>query len=138
MVYLPQGFIKSPMVITLNTDDKQWTNQPAALTEFLGQTTKRTKVDLSNFSQVRIVALIKTAGAPTAIISVQYSKDLVSWNFLDGSSGPSLSLNTAGVRNSPLFEIDQNAREDVFIRIVGQNGDNFGDPAFSTIMLEFI
>lgn len=113
-----------------------WTNQPAALTELFGTTAGRLKADLTASTQVRLLSNVQTAGAATAALRVQYSTDQTSWNYLDGSSGPSVSINTTGLKVSAWVSLAAGAKADVFLRAVGINGDATADPGFSSIILQ--
>jgi hypothetical protein len=113
-----------------------WTNQPAALTELFGATASRLKADLTAAAQVRLVCNVVTAGGASAAIRIQYSTDQSSWNYLDGSSGPSVSVSSTGVKVSAWTSPAAGAKADVFIRAVGINGDNTADPSFSNILLQ--
>jgi hypothetical protein len=113
-----------------------WTNQPAGLTELFGTTAGRLKVDITASTQVRLLSNVETAGAATAAIRVQYSTDQASWNYLDGGSGPSVGINTTGLKVSGWVSLAAGAKADVFLRVVGINGDATADPGFSSIILQ--
>jgi hypothetical protein len=113
-----------------------WTNQPAALTELFGTTASRLKADLTAATQVRLVCNALQAGAASAAIRVQYSADQTLWNYLDGSTGPSVSVGTTGVKVSSWASPTAGAKTDVFIRAVGINGDGTADPSLSNILLQ--
>jgi len=114
-----------------------WTNQPAALTEFLGATRNRTKYDLTNATQVRLIVNVMVAGATTpAKIRAQYSTDLSTWYYLDGASGPSVDINTTGLKVSAWVNLAAGAKADVYLRIVGIDGNGAADPAFGNIALQ--
>jgi hypothetical protein len=113
-----------------------WTNQPAALTELFGTTASRVKADLTAAAQVRLLCNVVQAGAATAAIRVQYSIDQSSWNYLDGTAGPSVSVSTTGLKVSPWVGPAAAAKADVFIRAVGINGDGTADPSLGNILLQ--
>ena len=113
-----------------------WANQPAALTELFGTTTGRLKADLTASTQVRLLSNIDVAGAATAAFRVQYSTDQASWNYLDGSAGPSVGINTTGLKVSGWVSLAAGAKADVFLRAVGINGDSTADPGFNSIILQ--
>jgi hypothetical protein len=113
-----------------------WTNQPAALTELFGNTIGRNKADFSASAQVRLLCDVAQAGAATAAIRVQYSTDQASWNYLDGGTGPSVNINTTGLKVSSWVNLAAGAKADVFLRAVGVNGDGTADPGFSNIILQ--
>src|SRR2546428_13594429 len=79
-----------------STPISTWTNQPSAVTEFLNSTQYRLKVDFTNYTLARLVANIDLAGPSGATLAVQYSTDLTNWYYLDGSSGPRVSISSTG------------------------------------------
>ncbi|MGH7196846.1 MAG: carbohydrate binding domain-containing protein [Candidatus Saccharimonadales bacterium] len=119
-----------------STNGAIWTNMPAALTEFLGQTSSRTKFDLSDAAQVRLVANVKTAGATGSELRVQYSTDQSTWNYLDGGTGPSTVIDTTGLKVSSWVTVTGGAKSDVFLRVVGITGDAIADPEFGLVELQ--
>ena len=113
-----------------------WTNQPAALTELFGTTTARVKADLTDAAQVRLLCSVGTAGAASAAVRVQYSTDQSSWSYLDGASGPSLGIGTTGLKVGAWTSFAAGAKADVFLRVVGINGDASADPALGHVLLQ--
>ena len=114
-----------------------WTDMPAALTEFNAVTVLRTRKDLTRFTQVRVLVNNQTVGASGAEIRGQYSLNESSWDYLDGSSGPGANVGTTGVRSSAWVSLATAAKADVFLRIIGIDGDGAADPVFGLIALEF-
>lgn len=116
----------------------EWTNQPAAVTELLGLTVHRTKINLTNTGTVRLVARILTAGVAGAVLRGQYSLDGGgSWAYLDGATGPSLAIDATGTIASATVNLEAAAKADVVLRVVGVNGNATADPAFGLIELQF-
>jgi hypothetical protein len=102
---------------------------PSALTELFGVALHRTKVDLTQHYQARLVVNVganATANAP--IMKPQYSTDQSTWNDLANvASALNLNMLAAGgsansVRTTAWEPIVAAARADVFIRIVGSGG----------------
>jgi len=115
-----------------------WTNMPAAETELPTSPRYRTKVDLTNYRQARMVVNVLTAGATTpAKLLVQYSTDETTWYYLDGSSGPSVNIDATGVKVGSWVNLTSGAKADVFLRIVGIDGDGVADPQFNEITVQF-
>jgi parallel beta-helix repeat protein len=114
-----------------------WTDMPAALTELLGNTRQRTKVDLTNITEARLIVNLPTAGAATAEMRLQYSTDQSTWNYLDSGTGPSVSLAANGLQVSSFVTLVAGAKSDVFLRVVGINGDGAADPILGTIYAQF-
>ena len=97
----------------------------------------RIKTDLTSTTQARFFVNVITAGAGASTeLRVQYSTDQAAWNYLDGGTGPSVAINTTGLRVSSWATITAGAKQDVFIRVVGINGDGVADPAFGTAELQ--
>jgi hypothetical protein len=113
-----------------------WSNQPIAVTELFGVDYLRTKADLTNASQARLLVNDITAGAATTELRTQYSTDQSTWNYLDGGTGPNVAINALGVRVSSWVNIAAGAKSDVFVRLVGINGDATADPAFGITELQ--
>lgn len=126
-------------LLTILADPLQteWTNQPSAVTELFGATRHRAKIDLTNASTARLVVDVVVAGATGATLRGQYSLDGSTWFYLDGSGGPSAVIDSIGLAVSSTIMLDGAALADVFIRIVGKDGDAAADPAFGLIMLQF-
>lgn len=129
-----------PLCITLVSEQKLWTDVPVALTEFVGgQTIYRTKLDLTNFTWARLVAREMGVNFSSYFeIRIQYSLNGAVWDYLDGVSGPKLGPfpTFGGTLASPYILITLAAKADVFIRIVGINGDGATDLSFSNVMLQ--
>jgi hypothetical protein len=128
----------NPFVVTILAGNANltWSNMPNTLTELPVAPRYRTRVDLSNVTQARITVVVMVAGAATARLAVQYSTDQVTWNYLDGSSGPFVNINTTGLQVSSWVNISSGARGDVYLRIVGLNG-NGASPQFGLITVQF-
>ena len=122
------GFVHIPITTGANT----WRNMPAALTEFDGDT-YRTKVTLTGLSQARIICRIAQVNNPssTAQINVQYSLDDTNFSdlFSVGCAVGAVGTNVSAWQTIP-------ALGDVFIRIVGFNGNGSSDPEFRGIALQ--
>lgn len=102
-----------------------WADQPAAVTEF--PEAPRIKVDLTDASQIAFGASVSTAGAAGAVLFLQYSTDESTWNALTINQ---IAINTTGTKRTAFESIPAAAKADVFIRLVGQNGNATVDPAF--------
>ena len=124
-----------------------WTNQPAALTELLGNTIRRCAVDLTNVTQYRLVVKVTTLNAENlAKLGVQYSLDNGSnWFGLDNGTADTISTLTASITGATGFNthafanITALAKVEVELRVVGlvSGGSGTGDPAFEKIEIQF-
>ena len=133
-------------VITM--DGGIWTNQPAALTEFLGNAELRVAVDLTNVTQYRLMINLVTTNVDNASaeLGVQYSTDSGSnWFGLDNGTADTIStvnvdINAAtGFITMAFTDIVTAGKADVLIRVVGlvSGGAGTGDPDFVKVEIQF-
>lgn len=131
--------LNPPRIIPFRTTGTvlTWSDMPEALTEFQGNTCNRAYTNLVDARLARLIANIETAGSTNAKLRVQYSLNGTTWYYLDNTnSKPSVAINTTGVKVSGWCVLDSGARDDVYLRIVGIDGDGVADPAFGHIVLE--
>lgn len=115
----------------------QWMNQPITLTEFIAATRHRTKIDLSGYNQARLTVVTAVTGAVNAFVFAQYSTNQSDWRALDGVFGPSNNICTPiGLKVGNWVNIETEAQQDVYIRLVGINGNGKADPSFGLITLQ--
>ena len=122
------------------------TDQPAAA-GFPGGTAGNRmirKVDLTNYSQARIlVHMNTTAGAAGAIIALRYSTSYTttagSYSVAGASSTEiSASLAVAStMADSGWIDLEPTAKADVYIAPIAVNGDAAADPVVSAINVQF-
>lgn len=120
-----------------------WTSiDNLSLTELLGLDIHRIQMDLTDASEIRIVANVTglTLGLGGELsIALQYSTDGGSnWTYVDSSSfGPALSISVDGLIVTPWTEIDAAAKQDVQLRLVGQaTGGVITQAGLGLVMLE--
>jgi hypothetical protein len=118
------------------TNGGQWDDMPLALTEFDNSSAFRTRFDLAESTEARIVVNVDTPGGAEARIRAEYSTDQTTWDYLDGVGGPSASAGSAGLQVSPWTGLSAGARADVYLRIVGIDGDGVADPIFGRIDIQ--
>lgn len=123
----------TPFKITLAAGTNTWTNQPAALTEFLGGTMHRAKLEFSDVSKIRFSARVNTQGVSGAVLFLQYSTDESSWSTLATNQ---VSLLGTGTKVTAWEDLPAGAQGDVFVRIVGQGGNGTADPVIGNVILE--
>lgn len=116
-------------------DKTIWTNMPAAPTEL--DSVWRARADLTKFNQVRLFVGISVAGSASAKVRGQYSTDLTNWYYLDGSTGPSVSIAGGGLNESAWVDLTSGAKADVYFRWIGIDGDGAADPEIGRIELQF-
>ncbi|HKX72477.1 MAG TPA: hypothetical protein VJM32_00505 [Candidatus Saccharimonadales bacterium] len=125
-----------------NGASAQWTNMPAALTEIFTPTdvpvaSSRMQYDLTDAQQIRFQVSISTAGSASAEVRIQYSTDQATWNYLDsGNTGLGHNVSTTGLKVSSWSNIAAGAKGDVYLRVVGLNGDAVADPRFGIIQVQ--
>jgi len=123
------------LTVELNIGNTTWTNMPAAVTELFGLAHRRTILYLGACDQIRLVARVSTIGATNAVLFAQYSTDETAWSTLTGNLA--LGGGVAGTRKSSWAAIPAGAKtSDVFIRVVGQNGDATADPIIGNVSLQ--
>jgi hypothetical protein len=126
---------RTPYIVSLNTGNVTWTNMPAALTELFGNVHRRNKIDLTDADRIRLVVRVSTVGATNAVLFAQYSTDESAWNTLTTNQ---VAINgSAATKASAWEDIPGAAKTDIFVRIVGQNGDGAADPVLGTICLHY-
>ena len=146
LAQIPDAAIRDVSLTFLaDGDPVEWAAQPSALTEFLGAMRHRLKFDLSactaqaglsKFNQARLLVNVTTAGFTKAGARVQYSAQGLVWYYLDDSSGPSVGINTTGLKVSSWVNLCDRAKADVFLRLVGIDGDGVANPAFGLIAVQ--
>jgi hypothetical protein len=130
---LPEGLT----VLSTSLLPPSWSNQPAAVTELLGSTRFRLKYDLSNATAARLIVNVVAAGAATpAKLRLQYSTDLLTWNYMDDVSGPSVDIDTTGLKVSGWTTLAPEARADVYLRVVGLDGNGSADPSLGLLQTQ--
>lgn len=134
--------VARPTTHTMRAGQDTWTNQPIAVTEYLGSVNHRMKVDLTGYSQIRLQSNVATAGAASAVLSIQYSTDDgATWANFDGtvSTATGLPLNVTtvtGNRTSAWQAIAAAAQADVLVRIVGKAAASTGSPVFTLVSFQ--
>lgn len=119
-----------------------WTNMPAAETFLLGSHRHATKVDLTNFTQVRLVVNKQaTAGAAASIIYAKYrtafDATVGNWSAI-GTSAVSVAVNVQNtILSSSWIDLAAGAIADVFVCLAGSGGDGVLDPTFGNVVLQF-
>lgn len=123
----------------------QWTNMPAALTFFLGQSRWFVMADLTNRTQIRLAGgVFNSAGSASAKLRILYRTqaagyDLTISNYSTiGTSEVQMTLGTTvnTVVESGWIDIVAGAKGKVLIALAGIDGDGVADPAFTGIWVE--
>lgn len=133
------GYPVPPEHVTILADSVSvvWSNQPAALTEFKGNTDCRVKVDATNHTQCRLVVNVITAGFAGATVHPEYDAGSGFLELADTANAMDTAIDATGLIDSGFVNIDALSKADVTIRIVGEGGNAMVDPDFTMIHLEF-
>jgi hypothetical protein len=125
-------------VYSSGTVDAAWTNMPAAVTELFGSTSSRLKLDLTYGTHYRIVVNQTLAGYSTADFNLQYSTDNVTYQAADTAAAGECAVGAGtGVKVGSWAELVAGANADVWLRIVGKQGDGKVDPRWRQIRIQF-
>lgn len=134
----------SPLIVNLISDaaNATWTNMPAAAAFFMGSYRHVTKVDLTGYTEVRLVANKQaTAGAAGAVMNLKYAASFSTTvgSYADiGTSSVQFAINvTNTVLATAWVPLAAGAKADVFLAITGSGGDGVLDPAFGAILAQF-
>lgn len=115
-----------------------WTNMPLAVTELLNSYTGRLKADLSNSLQYRLMVDQTVAGATNADFNLQYSLNGTTWFTCDTAGAGELAVGAGtGVKYGAWVDLVTQANGDVWLRIVGKDGDGAADPQWRQIKVQF-
>lgn len=137
MVQASETNIGGPKSLVFNSPATAvtFTNIAAAITEIPAGAGARNRADLSNTTQIRVVAGVTTASAAGAVLAVQYSLDNGStWVFSDGGSSytsgvsAAASLAATGTIGGTWRTVPTAMKTDVVLRLVTVNGDGAADP----------
>ena len=131
--------VGTPEHVTILADSVSvvWSNQPAALTEFKGNTECRVKVDATNHTQCRLVVNVVGAGLASSSMHAEYDAGSGFLELADTANAMDVAIDSVALVDSGFVNIDALAKADVTIRIVGEGGDAMADPDFTMIHLEF-
>lgn len=120
-----------------------WTNMPLADTLLNGSHRHVTKVDLTEFTQVRLIVNKQaTAGAAASKIRLVYATTFQTAPAGYSAIGASeVSCSPLNVQNTVLasswINLVAGAKADVFLALVGSGGDGTLDPGFGSIVAQF-
>lgn len=115
-----------------------WTNMPAAETEFLGNNRGRQKFVLTNASQYRLVVQQAVAGYAGADLNLQYSLNGSTFLPADTGGAGEIDVGTGTViKYGAWTDLVPEAKGDVWLRLVGKDGDGIVDPQFRQVKIQF-
>jgi hypothetical protein len=125
------GGVGTTDVVLVNTSFI-WTNMPAADTELAGATSSRFRVDLTGYTEYRWMVNVNVAGVAGADLRVQYSTDDVSYTNLSSE----IDIGSLGRKITAWAALPAGARADVWLRIMGKQGNGTADPNLSQLRLQ--
>lgn len=134
----------SQLIVNLISDGANvaWSNMPSAVTFFAGSHRFATKVDLSDYTECRLIVNKQaTAGAAASIVRLRYitafSTTVGNWLQI-GASSVQVAVNVQNtVLDSGWIALAAGAQADVFITLDGSGGDGVLDPGFGVISAQF-
>lgn len=138
-----RNMVASAMHLVFNVVTVTWTNQPAAGTEFLGDTSRRIIADLSGSLETRLCGNIPTAGygANGADLRLQYDAGGSGWQYAGSGSGPIWDIdspNDGDVSCSSWVSLVSGAKSSsAKLRLIGAGGNSTMDPQFGIVYAEF-
>ena len=139
----PSGIAKY-MSVAFNTVGNTWTFMPSALTIFDSSNAYVTQLELSSFNQVRLVVnKLGTAGNTDSKIILRYQdtagSPYTASSYSDiGTSEVSVGIATTdNILVSSWINLASGAKDDVWVTILGINGDGVISPIFGNIYAEF-
>ncbi len=125
-------------IVSSPESGQAWRNMPAALTEIFNNPYGRLKMDLTYATHYRIVVNQSVAGAAGADFNLQYSTDNVTYVAADSGAAGELAVGTGtGVKVGAWAELVNAAKNDVWIRLVGKDGNGVADPVWRQIKVQF-
>ena len=115
-----------------------WTAQPAAVTELIAAQWNRQKENISWASHYRIVTSQATAGFAGADLNLQYSLDGTNFFAADTAGAGEVDCGTGtGIKFGAWADLVDAAKGDVWLRLVGKDGNAVASPAWRQIKIQF-
>ncbi len=127
-----------PQVLPLVFDHSSgviFTNMSANLVEQFPKL--RSFGHLARATRVRLTGYVAVAGPSAAELRVQYSTDLSTWAYLDGGTGPSMSIGGTGIRVSSWVNLVTGAKADIYLRVLAIGGDGALDPNIASMHMHY-
>lgn len=124
------GTLPTPVVVPLIGLTLTLTNMAAADGEVANL--YRTKVDLTDATECRLVVRVGVQGSANADLRVQYSTNESAWSNLT----PEAAINAVGTVVTAWAAVPAGARGDVFLRVMGKEGDGAADPQIRLVQLQ--
>lgn len=121
----------SPLLSIPFMYDGGWTNQPAALVNFLGSAGRPiVRIDLNWATEINLQMGLRAAGATGSALRVYYSSDDTTY----ATTGAEVSQTTAGFIESGWIALPAGALiVNCYLKLMGESGDAAADPQYSHI-----
>lgn len=132
----------SVTMLAAATATGQWTNMPAAEDFLLGGAKPVVRVDLSDYRECRLVAVMSTNAAASgaklyAKYAATFSATVGDYSDL-GTSSVEVAIDTSDAAiESEWTPLAAAARADVYITVTGDGGDGATDPRFGNVAIQF-
>lgn len=122
--------------------DWSWQNMPSAATYLFGSSRHVCKLDLSTYTEARLVVRIMSAGVSGSKLALKYKTSFAhsdaASTFSDiGTSAVEAVLTSTGVAASSWIALASGAQADVFVAIIGSLGDGAADPQIGSVVAQF-
>lgn len=115
----------------------QWASMPAAVTEYMGTASNRVPFYITGYTKAQFYFRNNTVGSTGAALWLEYSRDEVTWEPIDGPGGTGTKMNfdnPTGIEHlSPSVPIASGATGLIFFRIMGSGGNGTASPTFGNI-----
>jgi hypothetical protein len=138
-----QEIAPTPKLKVFSVGPLVWTDQPEGATFFNGSTAYTVKVDLTLMTEVRLrmqdQSATGNAGSRLYLVykAGDYSSTVRDYAHI-GTSEVWVPLDEPeGYHDTDWITLADGARSDVYVALVGTNGDGVKDPAIGTIFAEF-
>lgn len=143
-IYSSPGSARSLSVtLVLSAGSTAWANMPGAATLMYGNAATVRAVDLSAYTQCRLTVSQFNAAASPAHLRLRYSASAAgsagSYSAISASECEVALGTSAGMHylDSGWETLDAGAIGEVYIAVVGVDGDGAADPAFLAVTAEF-
>ncbi len=131
------------VTLVLSAGSTAWTNMPGAATLMYGNAATVRAVDLAAYTQCRLTVVQFNAAASPAHLRLRYSASAAgsagSYSMISASECEVALGTAAGMHylDSGWETLDAGAIGEVYIAVVGIDGDGAADPAFLAVTAEF-
>lgn len=115
----------------------QWTRMPSGTNELFSNTSCRVKMNLTSASKYRIFVNQSVVGFSNSTLALEYSTDALTWLSAETGTTGRVSTSLIGWRASEFEPLVDEAKADVYLRVIGCNGNGVASPAWRQLRLQF-